>query len=108
MKSLIRVVGWLLFAVSTVFTLMGMLALGGMMQDPAALLGIELTSKNDRVLWVVVWLLGMLAGLWLAKPAGKREAPPADSLEQMRERKRVAGTPVDPQDTLDRRDADRR
>jgi hypothetical protein len=75
MKSLIRVVGWLLFAVSTVFTLMGMLALGGMMQNPAGLLGIELANKNDRVLWVVVWLLGMLAGLWLAKPKGKRIDP---------------------------------
>ncbi len=75
MKSLIRVVGWLLFAVSTVFTLMGMLALGGMMQNPAGLLGIELANKNDRVLWVVVWLMGMLAGLWLAKPAGKRIDP---------------------------------
>ena len=74
MKSLIRVVGWLLFAASTVFTLMGMLALGDMIADPAALLGIELASKNDRVLWVVVWLLGMLAGLWLAKPGGKRRA----------------------------------
>ena len=74
MKSLIRVSGWLLFAASTVFTLMGMLALGGMMQNPAGMLGIELTNKNDRVLWVVVWLLGMLAGLWLAKPAGKRDA----------------------------------
>jgi hypothetical protein len=31
-----------------------------------------LTSKNDRVLWVVTWLLGMLAGLWLAKPVGNR------------------------------------
>lgn len=86
MKTLTRIFGWLLFAVSTVFTLMGMLALGGMMQDPAGLLGIEFTSKNDRVLWVVVWLLGMLAGLWLAKPAGKR---------------------IDPQDTLDASDADR-
>ena len=73
MKSLIRIAGWLLFAVSTMFTLLGMLALGGMMQNPAGLLGIELASKNDRVLWVVVWLLGTLAGLWLAKPGGKRE-----------------------------------
>jgi len=73
-KSLIRVLGWLLFAVSTIFTLMGMLALAGMIYDPAALLGMELTGKNDRVLWVVVWLLGMLAGLWLAKPAGKQSA----------------------------------
>jgi hypothetical protein len=71
-KSFIRTVGWLLFAVSTIFTLMGMLALAGMISDPAALLGMELTGKNDRVFWVVVWLLGMLAGLWLAKPAGKR------------------------------------
>ena len=75
MKLLIRVFGWLLFAASTVFTLMGMLALGGMMQNPGGLLGIELTNKNDRVLWVVVWLLGMLAGLWLAKPKGKRADP---------------------------------
>jgi len=74
MKSLLRIFGWLLFAVSTVFTLMGMLALGGMMQDPAGLLGFELTSKNDRVLWVMAWLMGMLAGLWLAKPGGKRDA----------------------------------
>ena len=44
-----------------------------MMQNPGGLLGIELASKNARVLWVVVWLLGMLAGLWLAKPGGKRE-----------------------------------
>jgi len=73
-KSLIKIIGWLLFAISTIFTLMGMLALGGMISDPAALLGMELTSKNDRVFWVVVWLLGMLAGLWLAKPAGKRAA----------------------------------
>lgn len=72
MKSLIRGIGWLLFAVSTVFTLMGMLALGGMISDPGAMLGMELTRKNDRVFWVVAWLLGMLAGLWLAKPAGKR------------------------------------
>jgi hypothetical protein len=71
-KSLIRIIGWLLFAVSTIFTLMGMLALGGLIPDPAALLGMSLAGKNDRVLWVVVWLLGMLAGLWLAKPAGKR------------------------------------
>ncbi len=74
MKSLIRAFGWLLFTLSTLFTLMGMLVLGGLMQMPTGLLGIELTNKNDRVLWVVVWLLGMLAGLWLAKPAGKREA----------------------------------
>ncbi len=72
MKSLIRAFGWLLFTLSTLFTLMGMLVLGGLMHMPP--LGIELTNKNDRVLWVVVWLLGMLAGLWLAKPAGKREA----------------------------------
>jgi hypothetical protein len=71
-KPLIRISGWLLFAVSTVFTLMGMLALGGMIADPGRLLGIELVSKNDRVFWVVAWLLGMLAGLWLAKPAGKQ------------------------------------
>lgn len=75
MRFLIRAFGWLLFALSTVFTAMGMLALGGMMQDPAGLLGIELSSKNDRVLWMVVWLLGMLAGLWLAKPKGKRTEP---------------------------------
>jgi len=72
MKFLIRIAGWLLFAVATLFTLMGMLELGGLMELPTDLLGIELTSKNDRVLWVVVWLLGMLAGLWLAKPGGKR------------------------------------
>ena len=74
MRPLIRLVGWLLFAVATIFTLMGMLDLGGLMEMPTGLLSIELTSKNDRVLWVVVWLLGMLAGLWLAKPGGKREA----------------------------------
>lgn len=74
MESLLRIFGWLLFIVATIFTLMGMLALGGLMQMPGGLLGIELTSKNDRVLWVVVWLLGMLAGLWLAKPGGKRAA----------------------------------
>ena len=74
MKSLFRLIGWLLFAVSTAFTLMGMLALGGLMESPGGVLGVELASKNDRVLWVVVWLLGMLVGLWLAKPGGKREA----------------------------------
>lgn len=72
MATLLRAFGWLLFAVSTAFTLMGMLALGGLIADPAGLLGMTLASKNDRVLWVVVWLLGILAGLWLAKPAGKR------------------------------------
>ena len=74
MKSLIRILGWLLFAVSTAFTLMGMLALGGMMEDPAGFIGVQLASKNDRVLWMLVWLCGMLAGLWLAKPKGKRGA----------------------------------
>ena len=73
MKQVLRIFGWLLFVVATIFTLMGMLALGDLMQMPSGLLGVELTSKNDRVLWVVVWLLGMLAGLWLAKPGGKRE-----------------------------------
>lgn len=72
MKALVRTFGWLLFAVSTVFTLTGMLALGGLIDDPAGWLGMALTSKNDRVLWVVTWLLGMLAGLWLAKPVGNR------------------------------------
>lgn len=71
MKTLIRIFGWLLFAASTAFTLMGMLALGDLMRHPATLFGFEISAKNDRVLWVVVWLLGMLAGLWLAKPAGK-------------------------------------
>ncbi len=73
MKPLLRIFGWLLFVVATVFTLMGMLDLGGIMQIPEDMLGIRLASKNDRVLWVVAWLLGMLAGLWLAKPGGKRE-----------------------------------
>lgn len=72
MKALIRGFGWLLFFVSTVFTLTGMLALGGLVNDPSGMLGVQLTAKNDRVLWVVIWLLGTLAGLWLAKPAGKR------------------------------------
>lgn len=72
MATLLRAFGWLLFAVSTAFTLMGMLALGDLIADPAGLLGIALTSKNDRVLWVVAWLLGMLAGLWLARPAGRQ------------------------------------
>lgn len=73
MKTLIRAFGWLLFALSTVFTLMGMLVLGGLMQMPSDLLGIEFTSKNDRVLWVMAWLMGMLAGLWLAKAGKNRE-----------------------------------
>lgn len=72
MKTLIRTGGWLLFGSSTLFTLLGMLALGGMISDPAALIGFELTTKNDRVLWVVTWLLGMLVGLWLARSPGKR------------------------------------
>lgn len=72
MKSVIRIFGWALFVASTILTLLGMLALGDIIAEPAPFLGIELVSKNDRVLFVVVWLLGMLAGLWLAKPKGKR------------------------------------
>lgn len=72
MKPLIRTFGWALFAASTVLTLLGMLALGNIIDEPASFLGIELVSKNDRVLFVVVCLLGILAGLWLARPAGKR------------------------------------
>ena len=30
-------------------------------------------AASIHMLWVVAWLLGMLAGLWLAKPGGKRE-----------------------------------
>ena len=74
MKTLLRIIGWALFVVSTVMTLLGMLALGGIIDEPAPFLGVELTRKNDRVLFVVFWLLGTLAGLWLAKPAGKRGA----------------------------------
>ena len=74
MKSVIKAFGWLLFAVSTFYTLTGMLALADMMQTPAWPFDLAVTSKNDRVLWVVVWLLGTLGGLYLAKPKGKRGA----------------------------------
>ena len=71
MNTLKRVAGWLLFGVGTVLTSVGMLALAGFGWAQTDLFGIELQTKNDRVVWVIGWLVAAMVGL-LMSGAGKK------------------------------------
>ena len=74
MNTLKRGVGWLLFVVGTVLTCFGMLALAGFAWTQVDLFGIALQTKNDRVVWVIGWLVAALVGL-LMSGAGKKKEP---------------------------------
>ncbi len=74
MNTLKRVTGWLLFGVGTVLTCLGMLALAGFAWAQIHLFGIELQTKNDRVMWVIGWLIAAMVGLLLSG-AGKKSTP---------------------------------
>ena len=71
MNTVKRVTGWLLFGVATVLTSLGMLALAGFAWAQIDLFGIELQTKNDRVVWVIGWLVAAMVGL-LMSGAGKK------------------------------------
>lgn len=71
MNTLKRAAGWLLFGVGTVLTGLGMLALAGFAWAQIDVFGIELQTKNDRVVWVIAWLLAAMIGL-LMSGAGKK------------------------------------
>ncbi len=71
MNTLKRVTGWLLFGVGTVLVSLGMLALAGFAWAQIDLFGIELQTKNDRVVWVIGWLVAAMVGL-LMSGAGKK------------------------------------
>lgn len=73
MKSLTRIIGWLLFLGGSLLSIFGMADLAGLMALPIDF-GFALTSKDDMVLWVITWLVAAVVGLMLAKPGGKREA----------------------------------
>ena len=74
MNTLKRVTGWLLFGVGAVLTSLGMLALAGFGWAQIDLFGIELATKNDRVMWVIGWLVAAMVGL-LMSGAGKKSTP---------------------------------
>ena len=71
MNTFKRVTGWLLFGVGTVLTSLGMLALAGFAWAQIDLFGIGQQTKNDRVVWVIGWLVAAMVGL-LMSSAGKK------------------------------------
>ena len=71
MRSALRIAGWLLFGAGAGLAMLGIADLAGLMALPIDF-GITLASKNDRVLWVIAWLVAAVLGLALAQPRGKR------------------------------------
>ena len=72
-----RATGWVLFAMGAVFASIGMLSLAGLMSVQIDFFGVDLQTKNDRVAWVIGWLVAAMVGL-LMSGAGKRRQEPEE------------------------------
>ena len=79
MSGPVRATGWMLFAMGAVFASLGILSLAGLMSVQIDFFGIDLQTKNDRVAWVIGWLVAALVGLLMSGAGSRAKEPEEES-----------------------------
>lgn len=58
----IRVFGWLLFGMGSVLTVLGVLAITGLIQVRIDYFGINLDTMQERIAWIFSWMVVVVSG----------------------------------------------